>query len=131
MFFRYWGAAQSLGLDILACFIATVAIGWIMKPTEMDILVDFYSRIRPFGFWDPVRKEAIRRGLVPAKDPMPAFDALNGFLTAGFQLSLALAPFYLFLRVWSQAVIWACAAAALAVVLYFTWYKKLPSRDEV
>lgn len=131
IFFSQWGAAQSLGLDILACFIATVAIGWIMKPTDMDILVDFYSRIRPFGFWRPVRKEAVKRGLVPAKDTMPAFDALNGFLTAGFQLSLALAPFYLLLRVWNQAVIWACAAAALAVILYFTWYKKLPAWDEL
>lgn len=131
IFFGQWGAAKSLGLDILACFIATVAIGWIMKPTEMDILVDFYSRIRPFGFWGPVRREAVKRGLVPAKDHMPAFDALNGLLTAGFQLSLALAPFYLLLRVWNQAVIWASTAAVLAVILYFTWYKKLPSRDEV
>ncbi len=97
----------------------------------MDILVDFYSRIRPFGFWRPVRKEAVRRGLVPAKDTMPAFDALNGFLSAGFQLSLALAPFYLLLRVWNQAIIWVCVAAALAFVLYFTWYKKLPGWDEV
>jgi len=131
IFFSQWGAAQSLGLDIPACFIATVVIGWIMKPTDMDILVDFYSRIRPFGFWRPVRKEAVKRGLVPAKDTMPAFDALNGFLTAGFQLSLALAPFYLLLRVWDQAFIWACAAGALAFVLYFTWYKKLPGWDEV
>jgi solute:Na+ symporter, SSS family len=131
IFFSQWGAAQSLGLDILACFIATVLIGWIMKPTDMDILVDFYSRIRPFGFWRPVRKEAVRRGLVPAKDTMPAFDALNGFLSAGFQLSLALAPFYLLLRVWNQAIIWVCVAAALAFVLYFTWYKKLPGWDEV
>jgi SSS family solute:Na+ symporter len=123
--------AQSLGYDTLACLLATLLIGFSSKPTEMDIIVKFYSRIRPFGFWGPVRREAVRRGLVPARDPMPRLDALNGLLTAVFQFSLALIPFYCFLRKWNQALIWLFIAAALGIVLYFTWYKNLPSKDEV
>jgi SSS family solute:Na+ symporter len=122
--------AQALGFDILACFLVTLSIGFACKPTDMEILVEFYSRIRPFGFWGPVRKEAIRRGFVPARDPMPAFDALNGLLTAVFQLSLALIPFYCFLRRWNQALIWSIIAVVLGIILYFTWYKNLPSREE-
>jgi SSS family solute:Na+ symporter len=123
--------AQALGFDTLACFLATLVIGFASQPTDMEILVEFYSRIRPFGIWGPVRKEAVRRGLVPARDPMPAFDALNGLLTAVFQLSLALIPFYSFLRRWNQALIWFIIAVVLGIVLYFTWYKNLPSREEV
>ena len=123
--------AQSLGYDILACFLATLLIGFISRPTDMDIIVKFYSRIRPFGFWGPVRREAVRRGLVPARDPMPKLDALNGLLTAVFQFSLALIPFYCFLRKWNQALTWLFIAATLGTVLYFTWYKNLPSKNEV
>jgi hypothetical protein len=61
---------------------------------------------------------------------MPALDAVNGFLTAGFQISLALVPFYCFLRIWNQAIAWAAGAVILGIILYFTWYKNLPSQNE-
>jgi Na+/proline symporter len=131
IFFGKVHAAASLGLDMALCFVTTIIITFLFKPTDMDVLVKFYARVRPFGFWGPVRREAVRRGLVPAKDKMPAIDALNGLITAVFQFSLALLPFYAFLRNWTQLGIWAGAAAGLSIVLYFTWYKNLPAKDEV
>ncbi|MBM3306685.1 MAG: hypothetical protein FJY79_12225, partial [Candidatus Aminicenantes bacterium] len=119
--------AMDMGLSIAATVVATV----LTKPADMEVLVKFYSKVRPFGFWGPVRRECVRRGLVPAKDKMPKIDMLNGLVTAVFQFSLAILPLYLFLRNWRQFGYWTAAAAALAVVLYFTWYKNLPSRDEV
>ena len=97
----------------------------------MDVLVKFYARVRPFGFWGPVRREAVRRGLVPANDKMPRIDLLNGFITAVFQFALACIPFYALLRYWPQFGIWTAVAAGVAVVLYFTWYKNLPAKDEI
>ena len=129
--FGYWSAATSLLVVTLASLAATVIIGLLNKPTDKEILVQFYSRIRPFGVWGPVRRMAEERGLVPKKDKMPKIDALNGLLTAGFQLSLALIPFYCFLRVWKQALSWSVAAVLIGIVLYFTWYKNLPARDEI
>ena len=131
IFFGKIHSAASLGLDMALCFVTTIIITFLFKPTDMDVLVKFYARVRPFGFWGPVRREAVRRGLVPAKDKMPAIDALNGLITAVFQFSLALLPFYAFLRNWTQLGIWACAAAGLSIVLFFTWYKNLPAKDEV
>jgi Na+/proline symporter len=131
IFFGKVHAAASLGLDMALCFVTTIIITFLFKPTDMDVLVKFYARVRPFGFWGPVRREAVRRGLVPAKDKMPAIDALNGLITAVFQFSLALLPFYAFLRNWTQLGIWTGAAAGLSIVLYFTWYKNLPAKDEV
>lgn len=75
--------------------------------------------------------EAVRRGLVPLKDPMPSVDALNGFLTMGFQFALALIPFFALLRRWNQLKIWSAAAVVLGVLLFFTWYKNLPSKNEI
>ncbi|MBU1473310.1 MAG: hypothetical protein KJ768_00345 [Acidobacteria bacterium] len=130
VFFPAWSASTSLLTVILGCLVVTIIIGFLHKPTDKEILVTFYSRIRPFGVWGPIRRLAEERELVPKKDKMPLMDALNGLLTAGFQLSLALVPFYCFLRIWGQAAAWGAATVTLAVILYFTWYKNLPSRDE-
>jgi len=124
-------AASSLALDTGLCLATTLVVASLSRPTEMDVLVRFYARVRPFGFWGPVRREAARRGLVPPRDPIPAIDAGNGLLTAVFQFSLALVPFYMFLRRWRAFSLWLAVALALSLVLYFTWYKNLPSKEEV
>jgi uncharacterized membrane protein len=36
----------------------------------------------------------------------------------------------MFLKRWESMVIWMGGLAATSVVLYFTWYKHLPSADE-
>jgi Na+/proline symporter len=130
IFFNYFSASTSLAGDTGLCFLTTMIITFLTNPTDMEVLVRFYSRVRPFGFWGPVRREAVKRGLVPASDKMPAMDALNGILTAVFQFSLALLAFYTFLRNWPQLAIWASVTAGLAIILYFTWYKNLPSKEE-
>lgn len=129
-FFGGWSAARTLGFDITASLVLTVVIGWLCRPTDLEVLVKFYARVRPFGFWGPVRAEAARRGLVPAGDPMPMMDGVNALITAVFQITLALVPFYLFLRDWPRFWAWTAALAVLGVVLYFTWYRNLPSPDE-
>jgi len=68
---------------------------------------------------------------VPVNDPMPRIDMLNGFITVFFQIGLALIPFYLFLRQWGPMAGTIAEVLVLSVILYSTWYKNLPSPDEV
>jgi Na+/proline symporter len=131
VFFGHWPISLSLSLTTLGCLVSTVIIGFLNKPTDIEVLVDFYKNIRPFGVWGPVRKEVIKRNLIPENDSLPSIDALNGILSAIFQFSLALIPFYLFLRQWQQMIIWLFTAILLSCILYFTWYKNLPARDEL
>jgi solute:Na+ symporter, SSS family len=131
LLFPDWSVLLTLGVDTIGSFLVTISIGWLTAPTSMDTLVSFYSKVRPFGFWGPVRREAERRGLVPVGDPMPRVDILNGFLTVIFQVSLALIPFFLFLRDWQSMLSWIGVLIVLGGVLYYTWYRNLPSPDEV
>ncbi|MBN2010887.1 sodium:solute symporter [candidate division KSB1 bacterium] len=39
-------------------------ITFATKPENMDHLVKYYVMSRPIGFWGPVRKEAVKRGLI-------------------------------------------------------------------
>jgi SSS family solute:Na+ symporter len=124
-------ASASLAIDVGLSLAATLVAAALTRPADMEVLVRFYAKVRPFGFWGPVRRECVRRGLVPARDKMPKIDMLNGLITAAFQFSLAILPFYLFLRNWKQLGLWGGAAAGIAVLLYFTWYKNLPAKDEL
>ena len=131
IFWGSMGVIETLAIDVVASFFITIAFGFLTPPADMEVLVSFYSRVRPFGFWKPVRLEAERRGLIPINDKMPKMDMLNGLLTAVFQVSLAMIPFYLFLRQFKTMSLWLAVTLTLAGILYFTWYKNLPAEDEV
>jgi Na+/proline symporter len=125
-----WSISRTLVFDVMASLIMSLTIGFLTRPAEMDVLVKFYVRVRPFGFWGPVRREAVSRGIVPAGDRMPTIDALNGLLCAVFQGTLAITPFYIFLRQWRLAAVWAALLLGLGFVLYWTWYRNLPPETE-
>ncbi len=125
-----WSISRTLVFDVLASLILSVALGFFTRPAEMEVLVRFYARVRPFGFWGPVRQEAVRRRLVADGDRMPAIDAFNGLVCAVFQCALAIVPFYLFLREWTLAVTWSVVLLMLGLVLYWTWYRNLPAEGE-
>jgi len=130
IFFPGWDVLTTLAVDTIGSLIVTLALGFALPSAPMDVLVGFYAKVRPFGFWGPVRREAERRGLVPPGDPMPRIDMLNGAITVVFQVGLALMPFYFFLQMWSSFLLALAMTGTLGVLLYFTWYKNLPSRSE-
>jgi len=115
---------------MLSCFALTVLITFLTKPADMETLVRFYAKVHPFGVWGPVRREAVRRGLVAAKDPMPTMDVVNAVIASFFQLCLGIIPMYMFLKEWTSMSLWLALCAVTLVVLYFTWYKYLPSPEE-
>lgn len=121
---------NSLGINTVASLVITIAMGFIFKPTDKQVLVKFYSKVKPFGFWGPIRKESVAQGLMNANNREPMWDAINGLIAPVFQFTVALLPFYMFLRKWPQFWTVAAIMAAVMVVLYFTWYKNLPSKDE-
>ncbi len=131
VFFNNWPVSTALSVSIIASLLLTILFGFLTKPTDKEVLIKFYSRVRPFGFWGPIRNEAIKRGLIPEGDPLPAIDAINGLIAMMFQFGLALVPFYFFLRKSNEAMIWLAVVLVLAIILYFTWYKNLPTQNEV
>lgn len=115
---------------MISSFALTVFITFLTKPADIETMIRFYVKVRPFGVWGPVRREAVRRGLVPAKDPMPSMDVINAVIASFFQLCLGIIPLYMFLKDWASMSLWLALCAGTLIVLYFTWYKFLPSPDE-
>lgn len=121
-------STNSLGVNVLASLIISVSMGFIFKPTDREVLTGFYSKVKPFGFWGPVRRAAVEKGMIEANNREPMWDAINGLIIPVFQFSLALIPFYLFLRNWNYFWLWLGIAFIIGFVLYFTWYKNLPEQ---
>ncbi len=115
---------------MISSFALTVIITFLTKPADMETMVQFYAKVRPFGVWGPVRGEAIRRGLVPARDPLPMMDIANSVIASFFQLCLGIIPLCMFLKEWESMSLWIALCAGSLAVLYFTWYKFLPSPEE-
>ena len=120
---------QVLPFIVVLSLLFSVAAALFTEPTPMEARAAFYGSVRPFGFWGKEREEARRLGLVPAGDRTPLFDALNGILTAAFQIALCLVPFHLVLG--NKKGAWTSLAAVLVLgaLLYLTWYRNLPTRE--
>ncbi|HVS62721.1 MAG TPA: sodium:solute symporter [Thermoanaerobaculia bacterium] len=48
-----------------------VPVCFLTKPDDMDHLVQYYVAARPAGLWGPVKREAVRRGLVEDDSEYP------------------------------------------------------------
>lgn len=55
-----WYSVQVL-LTIIACTAIWVAVTFLTKPVDREVLLNFYKRVRPPGWWGPVAVEAHRR----------------------------------------------------------------------
>ncbi len=55
---------------VLAVLVAViyVPVTLLTKPDDRDHLVRYYAQARPFGFWGPIRAEALKRGLIKADE---------------------------------------------------------------
>jgi len=113
--------AISISSSIIATFIST--------STDRETLKDFYKKIRPAGFWGPVKKEILVADPAFRKESF-FWDFLSGVVAAiGFH-SLYLISTYVCTKQWRAVGISILIMAVCATILYFTWYKRLPDKDE-
>ncbi len=66
-YINFWILAVLVGLVYLP-------ITYLTRPDDMDHLVRYYVQARPIGFWGPVRKEAIKRGLITVEGELVTED---------------------------------------------------------
>jgi solute:Na+ symporter, SSS family len=83
----YWWPVLFV-LSIIGCLIGTYAV----PPTEMATLKNFYSTVRPWGFWKPVYVEVIKDN--PSFEPNKRFklDMFNVVLGIIAQCCLTILP---------------------------------------
>ena len=110
-------------VSLVGCLAAT----FLTAPTDAAVLASFYSNVRPFGFWGPVRRQAVASAEdAQAKSESPAFALVNVVLGGVAILGVYLFPMYLVGHWHGWAMVCLGVAALAAVALVFTWYRRLP-----
>jgi solute:Na+ symporter, SSS family len=127
--FSYIPIYKSFFILLCLSIVTSIAAALLTPPTEMEKLVDFYRRIRPPGFWGPVKKVAL------AENPHLPSDSFGRDLACLFMIMFGLHNLYsgschACTKVWSAFAMNVVSVALSAYVLYFLWYKNLPEKNE-
>ena len=98
------------------------------QPTDANVLAEFFRRVRPAGWWGPVRR-AVAETQLPHHESF-AWDASAAMVTAiGLQALYSMST-YAVTHQWMALGASLAVLAACTVVLYFIWYRRLPLADE-
>ena len=116
-----------LVLSIIGCVIGTLS----SAPVEEDTLKRFYKRVRPWGFWGPIKDKVISED--PSFEPNTGFrrDMFNVLVGVIWQTSLVILPIYIVLQKPMAITLCATIAIITSLILKFSWYDNLPSVREV
>jgi solute:Na+ symporter, SSS family len=114
-----------LALSLIGCFAGTL----LTKAEDDAVLIDFYRRVRPWGFWGPILRK------VQAEDP--AFERNRDFprdmfnIAVGivWQVSLVALPLYIVIQEFGRAAATLAVILATSAILKFTWYNHLAERE--
>ena len=110
-----------LGTSILGCVLGTYS----SPPTEEKVLVSFYTNVRPWGIWKPVRDKIALGNPKIKKNPHFKRDMLNVLIGTIAQTTLVLLPMYLIFR--QNLPIWILLGLLIicAVLLKKYWWNTL------
>jgi len=116
-----------LALSLIGCFAGTL----LTAPDEEAVLKDFYRRVRPWGFWGPIREKVQKED--PSFQPNPDFlrDMFNVVVGIAWQTSLVAFPVYLVIRRYEISATAFAVAVLTSVILKFTWYDHLKKVEQM
>jgi Na+/proline symporter len=112
-------------ISLIGCLFGTL----LTKAEPDDVLMDFYRRVRPWGFWGPVLKKVLAEdpGFQRNKDFFR--DMFNIAVGIIWQVSLVALPLYVVIQEWDRVAISAGVILATSLILKLTWYDHLAERE--
>ncbi len=123
--------------EYYAFIVATVSslVGMLIgtyssKPTDEDVLLEFYKRTRPFGFWGPVRKK-LGAEVIEKINTENRRDILSTFFAVPWQVILFLTGMAFIMKSWTQFGVLVIILAILSIGLYLNWFRHLSTEVKV
>ncbi len=114
----------------IASLIGMVVGTYLTKPTDEKVLLEFYKKTRPFGFWGPI-KAKLGADTIAQIDRENRRDKLATFFAVPWQVILFLTGMALIMRSWDQFGWLLLILVALSTGLYFSWFRHLSSEVKV
>lgn len=104
---------------------ASVASCLATPPESMDLLKQFYTTIRPWGFWGPVLRQCQAKNADFLRNRGFWYDAFNVLIGVVWQIAMVAMLMYVVIQQYSRMFVCLAVFAGTSIVLKFTWYDRL------
>jgi solute:Na+ symporter, SSS family len=130
-------ATYSINMDVVIIFPVVLLISligcllgtFLTKPESDEVLMDFYRRVRPWGFWGPVLKKVLAEDPSFKRNKDFARDMFNIAVGIVWQISLVALPLYVVIQEFDRAGLALAVILATSTILKFTWFDHLTERE--
>ncbi len=130
-------AKYSINMDVTFVFPLVLLVGFIgclvgtllTKPEPDAVLMDFYRRVRPWGFWGPVLKKVLAEDPHFKRNTDFGRDMFNIAIGIVWQISLVVLPLYIVIQEFGRAALTLAVILATSAILKFTWFDHLEERE--
>lgn len=128
LLFPNWTILYTFPAIFLFSLAAGIAGSLATAPDETGVLVEFYRKVRPWGFWKPIHEKLreLEPGILPNRDFKR--DMANVAVGMIWQTGLTVAPVFLVIRDFEKMGISLAVVATTSLFLKFNWYDRL--KDE-
>ena len=118
-------AMESFPLIFVISLLGSIIATLLTKPEEDDVLIDFYSKVRPWGFWKPVYEKAL--ALNPELKSNTHFkrDMINVVVGIIWQTSMLILPVFLVIKSYTNLAIAFLVFLVASIFIKFNWWDKL------
>jgi len=120
----------AFSIATISSLVGMVIGTYISKPTEENVLLEFYKRTRPFGFWGPIKKKISPKTMAEINRENRR-DIISTFFAVPWQVVLFLTGMAVILKSWDQFAWLVVILAILSAGLYFNWFRHLSKEVEV
>ncbi|MGA2886418.1 MAG: sodium:solute symporter family protein [Terracidiphilus sp.] len=112
-------------ISLIGCILGTL----LTKPEEDIVLMDFYRRVRPWGFWGPVLRKVLAEDPSFKRNKDFVRDMFNIAVGIVWQIALVALPLYIVIQEFERAAITLAVVLVTSAILKFTWYDHLAERE--
>ena len=108
-------------------FIVAVGVTLATPPTDRQTLHNFYRSVHPAGIWGRIHAEVMQLWPEHRREKLFGWDMFNCATGAVGLFCLNMMPVFFMLHNWGMFWKVALVSALTGMVLYRTWYRKLPA----
>jgi hypothetical protein len=111
-----------LVLSLIGCLLGT----YLSRAEEQEVLKDFYRRVRPWGFWGPIRDQVMKEDPTFQRNKDLFRDMFNIVVCTIWQTCFIVLAMFLVTRQFRNSAITLVVLVVTSIILKFNWYDKLP-----
>lgn len=112
-------------VSLIGCIVGTL----VTSPTDDETLIQFYIRVRPWGWWKPVAEKAIARYPQVKRNTSFKRDMFNVTVGIIWQCCLTVIPMYIVIKEGFPLFTSIIILGITTLILKKNWYDKM-SREE-